>query len=151
MAYDIYRPLRKTPMTDQELVRYTKWGVVVSWVLGYMLAFMFDRLMALWVFTASILTSTVFVPIMISLYSKGRKTPLAGILSCAMGLVGLIVYYVTILNFGEPNATYGTFVWSFDLGGVSVSLWQEYGLFFSLPMSAIGFLIGNWLGRETVK
>ena len=88
---------------------------------------------------------------MISLYWKGRKTPLAGILSCAMGLVSVIVYYVTVLNLGEPNATYGTFIWSFDLGGVSVSLWQEYGLFFSLPMSAVGFLIGNSLGREPTR
>ena len=151
MAYDIYRPLWKSNITDRELVRLTKMGVVVSWVLGYMLAFMFDRLMALWVFTATVLTSTVFVPILISLYWKGRKTPLAGTLSCAMGLISVIVYYLTILNFGVPNTIYGTYIWSFNLGGVSISLWQEYGLFFSLPMSAVGFLIGNRVGREAAR
>jgi SSS family solute:Na+ symporter len=148
MAYDIYRPLRKSPITDQQLVRLTKLGTVFAWVLGYALAFMFDRLMALWVFTATVLTSTVFVPIFFGLYWKGRKTPLAGILSCAVGLVSVIVYYVTISNVGVRDTTYGTYIWSFDLAGVSISLWQEYGLFFSLPMSLVGFLIGNWVGRE---
>ena len=151
MAYDLYRPLVKPDISDQELVKLTKRGVVFSWVLGFMLAFMFDRLMALWVFTASALTATVFVPIMIGLYWKGRKTPLAGILSCGIGLVSVIIYYITVLNFGERNDTYGTYIWSFDLGGVSVSLWQEYGLVFSLPMSFAGFLIGNWVGRETAR
>jgi SSS family solute:Na+ symporter len=151
MAYDIYRPLRRREVSDQELVRLTKRGVVASWVLGYALAFMFDRLMALWVFTATILTSTVFVPIFIGLYRKGRKTSLAGTLSCAMGLVSVIVYYITIFNLGEQNTTYGTYIWSFDLGGVSISLWQEYGLFFSLPMSVVGFLIGNRMGRSVAS
>jgi hypothetical protein len=27
-------------------------------------------------------------------------------------------------------------------------VWQEYGLFFTLPMSFIGFLIGNFFGSE---
>jgi len=151
VSYDLYRPIVKPDASDSELVRFTRYGIVVSWIFGYALAFMFDRLMALWVFTATVLTATVFVPILIGLYWKGRKTPLAGILSCGMGLVSVIIYYITVLNLGERNDTYGTYIWSFDLGGVSVSLWQEYGLFFSLPMSFAGFLIGNWVGREAAK
>ena len=151
MAYDLYRPLVKPDITDQQLVKFTKRGVVVAWVLGFFLAFMFDRLMALWVFTATILTSTVFVPIFIGLYWKGRKTPLAGTLSCGLGLLSMIVYYLTIMNLGEPNELYGTFIWTFELGSTSISLWQEYALFFSLPMSVVGFLVGNLFGREAVK
>ena len=75
LAYDVYRPLVKPNASDQDLVRYTRIGIIISWVLGYALAFMFDRLMALWVFNATFLTSTVLVPIFMGLYWKGKRTP----------------------------------------------------------------------------
>jgi SSS family solute:Na+ symporter len=147
IAYDIYRPLRKPNATDAELVRYTKIGVVISWVCGYGLAFMFDRLMSLWVFNATFLTSTVLVPIFVSLYWKGKKSAMSGITSCLFGLVSVIVYYVSIPILGEPNELYGTHIWTFSIGDTSISLWQEYALFFSLPISFLGFLIGNLFGE----
>ena len=146
VSYDIYRPLAKPNATDQELVRATRIGVVLAWVLGYALAFLFDRLMALWVFTATALTSTVLVPIFVGLYWKGRKTATAGVLSCALGLSSVIVYYVGIQQLGVANETFGTFIWTFSIGGESFSLWQEYALFVSLPMSLLGFLVGNRIG-----
>jgi SSS family solute:Na+ symporter len=149
IAYDLYRPLVKPDASDRELVRLTRIGIVISWVLGYGLAFMFDRLMALWVFTATSLTSTVLVPIFMGLFYKGRRTPLAGVLSSAFGLAAVIAYYVTINLLGEPNETWGTYIWAFSIGDVQVSLWQEYGLFFSLPMSLLGFVVGNLLSNET--
>jgi SSS family solute:Na+ symporter len=148
VSYDIYRPLWKPNASDRELVRYTKLGIVLSWTLGFGLAFMFDRLMALWVFTATILTSTVLVPIFVGLYWKGKKTAVAGVMSCAVGLGSVGVYYFGIQLLGVPNETYGTWIWSFELAGTSFSLWQEYALFFTLPMSLIGFLIGNQFGAD---
>jgi SSS family solute:Na+ symporter len=148
VAYDIYRPLLKPDATDRDLVRITKIGVVVSWTLGFYLAFVFDRLMALWVFTATFLTSTVLIPIFMGLFWKGKKKPLAGVLSCTLGLVSVIAFYIAIYRLGVANETYGTYVWSFELWGVSFDVWQEYGLFFTLPLSFIGFLIGNLVGSE---
>ena len=147
VAYDLYRPLVKPNASDRDLVRYTRIGIVISWVLGYGLAFMFERLMALWVFTATFLTSTVLVPIFMALYWKGKRTPLAGVLSCAFGLGSVIIYYLGIGRLGVENELYGTYIWTFSLGGTPISLWQEYGLFFSLPMSLLGFAIGNALSR----
>ncbi|MCZ6711080.1 MAG: sodium:solute symporter family protein, partial [Gammaproteobacteria bacterium] len=49
VSYDLWRPLARPNATDRELVRATKIGVVLAWALGYALAFLFDRLMALWV------------------------------------------------------------------------------------------------------
>jgi hypothetical protein len=34
------------------------------------------------------------------------------------------------------------------LAGTNVGLWQEYALFFTLPMSFVGFPIGSWVGRD---
>ena len=112
------------------------------------MAFLFERLMALWVFTATMLTSTVLVPIFVALYWKGRKTRVAGLMSCIVGLASVAVYYIGILQLGEANEVYGTYIWTFSIGGTSISLWQEYALFFSLPMSFVGFLIGNLFGSQ---
>ncbi len=146
IVYDIWRPLRNPNASDRQLVRLTKYGIVFSWVLGFAMAFLFERLMALWVFMATMLTSTVLVPIFVALYWKGRKTPVAGLMSCLVGLASVAVYYIVIQQLGEANEVYGTYIWTFSIGGTSISLWQEYALFFSLPMSFVGFLIGNLFG-----
>ncbi len=149
LSYDIYRPLKNPDATDRELMRHTKIGVVLAWVAGFALAFVFDHLMSLWVFMATALTSMVLVPIMLGLFWKGKKTPLAGTLSCATGLAATIVFYLGIPLLGAPNDIYGTHIWSFQFAGVSFDIWQEYALYFTLPMSLLGFLAGNLLGEET--
>ncbi len=150
LSYDLYRPLARHPVTDRELVRMTKLGIVLSWTLGYALAYAFDKLMALWVFQATALTSTVLVPIFACLFWKGKKTPTACLLSIVLGLGSVIAFYFAIKHFGEPNEIYGTYIWSFSLWGSGYEIWQEYSLFFTLPMSAIGFLIGNCFGSNYV-
>ena len=147
VSYDIYRPLWKPNATDADLVKMTRIGVVVSWGLGYMLAFTFERLMALWVFNATLLTSTVLIPIFAALFWKGKKTPAAGFVSCLVGMVSVIGYYVGVQVFGVHNEQWGTYIWTFQVAGIDFSLWQEYSLFFSLPMSLLGFLIGNLFGQ----
>ena len=151
LVYDFYRPVFKPHASDRELVRLTKLCIVVSWLMGYILAFSFDRLMSLWVFTASFLMSTVMVPILMALYSKRRKTPLAGVLSCSFGLVGVIAFYLLLYRFGVQNTTYDTYILDFSIGDVPVSLWQEYSVFFTLPLSFLGYLIGNRIGRASSR
>jgi len=151
LAYDVHRPLWKPDATDDELMRNTKVGVVISWIAGFALAFVFDRLMALWVFMATGLTSTVLVPIMAALFWKGRRTRLAGTLSSLVGLVATIGFYLAIAGLGVENETYGTYIWSFSLGGARFEIWQEYALYFTLPMSLLGFLVGNTFGGDSLS
>ncbi len=146
LVFDLYRPLRNPNASDRQLMRLTKYGIVLSWVLGFAMAFLFERLLALWVFMATMLTSTVLVPIFVALYWKGTKTSTAGLASCIVGLASVVAYYVGIQVLGIENDTYGTYIWTFSVGEVSISLWQEYALFFSLPMSFLGFLVGNQFG-----
>ncbi|MFQ5877495.1 MAG: sodium:solute symporter [Acidobacteriota bacterium] len=148
IVYDIYRPIFNPRATSEQLVRYTKWGILASWIVGYTVALLFERIMAMWVFLATMLTSTVFVPIMASLYWRGRKTRLAGLLSCAFGFVGAFIYYVVLYTFGARSEEHATFIWDFAVGGVELSLWREYALFFTLPLSLAGFILGNLLGRD---
>jgi SSS family solute:Na+ symporter len=148
LSYDLYRPLARRKLSDRELLRMTKLGIVLTWTLGYVLAYVFDKLLALWVFQATALTSTVLVPIFAALFWKGRKTPAACVASYLSGLLGVIGYYYGIAYLGEPNDVYGTYVWTFTLWGAQIELWQEYSLYFTLPISALGFLIGNCFGKD---
>jgi SSS family solute:Na+ symporter len=148
MSYDLYRPIFKPEATDKELVRATKIGVVASWILGYVIAFAFDRIMALLVFVTTILTSTVLVPIMVSIFYKGRKTSLGGLLSCSTGLISVLIFYIGIAQVGVYDEVYGTYIWTFTVAGETFSIWQEYSLFFCLPISTLGFLIGNQFGDD---
>jgi Na+/proline symporter len=91
----------------------------------------------------------VLVPIMVAIFWKGRKTKLAGTLSCLVGLVSTIGFYLFIFWIGVENETYGTYIWSFSIGDGSYSIWQEYALFFTLPLSALGFLAGSLLGKSS--
>jgi len=150
LSYDLYRPMTGNRATDRELVRMTKLGIVLSWTLGYLLAYSFDKLMALWVFQATALTSTVLVPIFACLFWKGKKTPAACWLSYLLGLISVIAFYAAIEHFGVANETYGTYIWSFSLWGFDWEIWQEYSLFFTFPISVLGFLIGNCFGDEYV-
>lgn len=147
LVYDIYRPVFNPRTTDEQLVRLTKWGVVISGVIGYGVAFYFERLLALWVFMSTILTATVLVPILGGMFWKGRKTPLGGLLACAGGFFTCIIFYVVVHLLGVDNEEFGTKIWTFDAGGAVVSLWQEYAIFISLPVSLIGLMAGNMLGR----
>ncbi len=79
-----------------------------------------------------------------------RVVPLAGVMSSTLGLGSAIAYYIGISQLGVENEVWGTYIWTFSIGGVSISLWQEYALFFSLPMSLLGFGLGNLLSRGTV-
>jgi len=148
VVYDIYRPLINPRASDERLGRLTKWGILLSWALGFVLAFRFGRLLALWVFMSSILTSTVFVPVMAGLYYRGRKRPLAGLLSGAGGLLSVVLFYVLVSLYGVRNEEYDTYILTLRFGGRAIEIWQEYALFVSLPVSFLGFIAGNLLGRD---
>ena len=148
LVYDIYRPVFNPATTDEQLVRLTKWGVVVSGVIGYAVAFYFERLLALWVFMSTILTATVLVPILGGMFWKGRKTPLGGLLACAGGFFTCILYYLVVHLLGADNEEFGTKIWTFEAGGAVISLWQEYAIFISLPVSLAGLIAGNVFGRR---
>ena len=68
-------------------------------------------------------------------------------MSCLFGAVSVIVYYFGIALVGDFNAEWGTYIWTVQLAGESYSFWQEYALFFTLPISALGFVIGMLVGK----
>ena len=65
-------------------------------------------------------------------------------------VVATIGFYLGIAWLGVENDTFGTYIWSFSIGDSSYSIWQEYALYFTLPMSAIGFAVGQIFGKDSL-
>jgi hypothetical protein len=83
-----------------------------------------------------------------ALFYQGRKTALAGLLSCGAGLASVLTFYIGMSQIGDYNEVWGTYIFSFSIGDYAFSIWQEYALFFCLPISLLGFFIGNIFGNK---
>ena len=139
-AYDLYRPLMNPKASDEQLIKMTRIGVLLSWGIGFMIAFYFERIMALWVFLATLLTSTVFVPIILGLFVPSFRRPKAGTWGAGAGLLGSIAYYVAFGLFGHDGE--GTRILTLDLFGSTFDIWEEYAMFFTIPLSLLAYLAG---------
>lgn len=144
IVYDIYRPLRKKPLDDRTLIRLTRIGVFVVMLVAVGFSLLFERITDAWVFMSSVLASVVFVPVMGGLYLKPRRA--AGLSAAACGFVGLIVFHVLVHALGRYDEDAASIVW--EVGGWGVELWREYAVLFALPLSVIGFVMGNVFGKR---
>ncbi len=139
-AYDLYRPILNPKASDKQLIRMTRIGVLLSWGLGFVIAFYFERIMSLWVFLATLLTSTVFVPILLGLFVPSFRRPKAGTWGAGAGLLGSIAYYVLFGLLGHDGD--GTRILTVELFGGTFDIWEEYAMFFTLPLSLLAYLAG---------
>jgi len=120
----------------------TRIGILIAWVGGVAMALSFGQMLGLWVFMATILVSTVLVPIMIGLYVPGWRVPLAGMLSSATGLASVVVLNSAIVFGGEYVDALETYVLVVDVAGMQWTVLQEYVMLFSVPASLIALLAG---------
>lgn len=138
LAYDIYKPALKPDASDKELIEKTRWGVGLSWILGFIIANFFGQMLGLWVFMASILISSVLIPIMFGLFiPKVRKT-MAGLISTAAGLFSTIALNSWIMIAGTYIPEEETYV--LHIG--SWAILQEYVMYYTVPISLLGFIAG---------
>lgn len=144
LVYDIYRPVVNPRINDRALVRYTRISLLLSAAVTVLIGLYFERIKEAWNFMATILTSTLLVPMLAALFLPGRRTPLAGTLATWGGLGAVVAFFAAAQLWGAPNA---------DLETRTVSLlgWEihrEYALFFAVPVSALGYLVGALAGRR---
>jgi SSS family solute:Na+ symporter len=144
LVYDIYRPLFRPSMSDASLLAWTRAGIVLALLPCLAIAVYFHRITDAWVFMSTVLTAASLVPIMAALFLPGKRNPAEGLLSSLLGLGTVLVYYAVVTFFGE--AAEESFLLTVSWLSTSWNLWREYSLFFALPMSALGFLLGSLLG-----
>jgi Na+/proline symporter len=142
LVYDIYRPLAAPHADDRQLIRSTRVALVLSGLACIVIGLHFERIKEAWNFMATVLTSTLLVPVLAALFLPGRRTPLAGTLSSLGGLAAVAVFYLVLGLWGVPEPRLETL--RLLVGGVDVL--REYALFFALPVSVLGYLVGAVLG-----
>lgn len=152
LAYDIYRPLFAPSATSRELLKLARSGVLISAALSFALAFVFEKIMGVWVFQASIMINTVLIPLYAAvLFRRSGEhffSPLAGVLATSVGLFGTVLYYVLVTALGSPSEEWGTVIWNVNLGGKTYALWQEYGIFLIPPLVLTAYAAGVYLDKK---
>jgi len=143
VAYDIYKPAIKPDANDDELIKKTRQGIVLSWVLGFAMAVSFEQMLGLWVFMASILISGVLVPILLGLYVPKFRKPFAGFLSAGLGLSSTVFLNIYIMITGTFDPVEETFI----VQWFGIDFLQEFIMYITLPISLIGFFIGLILDK----
>ena len=138
VAYDIYKPAFKPSATDQELIKITRQGILLSWVLGFAMAISFDQMLGLWVFLASILISSVLAPILLGMYVPKFRKPLAGFLSAGLGLVSTVILNIYIMTNGVFDLDEETYI----IHWFGIDFLQEFVMYITVPISLIGFFVG---------
>jgi SSS family solute:Na+ symporter len=138
ISYDIYKPAFNPNASDIELIKTTRIGIGVSWILGFLMAIAFEQMLGLWVLLASILISSVMVPILLGLYYSSLRKRLAGILSSSFGLSSTLILNIYIMVQGTFDPVEETYILHFG----SWEILQEYVMYFTVPFSFFGFLLG---------
>ncbi|MCC6907419.1 MAG: sodium:solute symporter family protein [Phycisphaerales bacterium] len=142
LVYDIYRPLRRKPLTDRQLILLTRIGIFAVLLLASWMSLLFERITDAWVFMSGALASVVLVPALGAIF--GRPPRLAGWLSTCSGLVVYAAYHTVVAIYGQYDEEYESVFWTV----AGFDAWREYAVLFALPVSAAGFGVGHVLGRK---
>ena len=143
VAYDIYKPALKPDATDTELIKTTRYGILLSWFLGFAMAVSFEQMLGLWVFLASILISSTLTPILLGIYIPNFRRPLAGFFSAGLGLLSTIILNIYIMIYGTFDPVDETYF----VQWFGVDFLQEFIMYITIPISLIGFFAGFVLDK----
>ena len=143
VAYDIYKPAFKPDATDDELIKTTRYGILLSWLLGFAMAVSFEQMLGLWVFMASILISSTMIPILLGIYVPSFRKPLAGFLSAGLGLLSTIILNIYIMMTG----TFDTLEETYIVQWFGIDFLQEFVMYITVPISFMCFFIGLVMDR----
>ena len=143
VAYDIYKPALKPDATDTELIKTTRYGILLSWFLGFAMAVSFEQMLGLWVFLASILISSTLTPVLLGIYIPSFRRPLAGFFSAGLGLLSTIILNIYIMIYGTFDPVDETYF----IQWFGVDFLQEFIMYITIPISLIGFFAGFALDK----
>ncbi|MGE4159152.1 MAG: sodium:solute symporter [Planctomycetota bacterium] len=138
LVYDIWKPLVNPKLSDRQLIRWTRVGVFLVFLIALGLTMAFDRIRDAWVFMASILTSVVLVPVMGALFMKPTRA--SGLLASGAGFIALGLFYTLIYSQGQYDEDAESWVWRLSSG---FEIWREYAVLSALPISATFFFLGQ--------
>jgi hypothetical protein len=106
------------------------------------MSLMVVRLRDAWQFMASVMAAVLLVPMMGALFAHPRRA--AGMAGAVAGFAGLIAFYGLLMTLGAYDVDQETYVWR--VAGVEV--WQDYAVLCTVPVSLVGYALGNMFGRR---
>jgi solute:Na+ symporter, SSS family len=143
IVYDIYRPVFDPNASDRRLVVLTRLGIFIVMIAAALISLLFVRMRDTWQFMASVMTSVLLVPVMAALFTQPRRA--AGLWGAVAGLIGLVTFYGLLFGLGVNDEEQQQYVWRIG----AVEIWQDYAVLCAVPVSLIGFLIGNHVPSST--
>ncbi|TAH39757.1 MAG: sodium:solute symporter family protein [Planctomycetota bacterium] len=141
VVYDAYPSLARKPLTDRQLLFWTRTGCVLALAASVFLGLRFARLRDAWIFMSTALLSTVFVPMLAALFFLKRPSPAAGRLSAWTGLLAAFGLFLAFELLGVEDREEETLV----LRSGGFALEREAALLLTVPASALAFLAGRAL------
>jgi Na+/proline symporter len=147
IGYDIYKNMINPKAKSETVERVTKIGMLFSAAISIALAFLFERIMEVWVFQATVIIATALIPVYFATFSKKPVKKIAGLLATAAGLIMSVGWYIWCNFFGTWSEDWAVYV--IKLG--NLELWQEYGIIIITPIVLIIFLIANAAGRKVAE
>jgi hypothetical protein len=107
---------------------------------------MFERIMEIWVFQATVILSVSLVPVYFGTFSKKPPKKIAGTLATGVGLTLSIIWYIWSNFFGTWSDDWEVYL--VKIGNIEI--WQEQGILIIVPIVIIIYLLGNVFGKETM-
>jgi Na+/proline symporter len=147
IGYDIYKGVINPKADGATVEKITKVGILISAALSLFLCFVFEEIMEIWVFQATIILSVTLVPVYFGTFSKKPPKKMAGLMATVLGVILSFAWYIlteTVGYYDEEMA-----VQAIDLFGVE--LWQDYGILIIVPIVAIVYLITNAVAKKTME
>jgi SSS family solute:Na+ symporter len=149
VAYDIYRPLSKRQLTDDQQLRLTRWGIVGATLLTIVFAIFFQSIVSAWVWMATILLSSSLVPVLAGLYLPKPHPARAGLFATVGGFGSAILFYGFVNVCGAYSEEWDTTIVEVAVGGRPLEIWQDHALLVTLPISILGYAVGHFSSRRS--
>lgn len=141
LVYDGVQPMLRRKLSDRALLLATRWAAAGTLAVALLLALRFERLRDAWIFMATILISTVLVPMVIGLFAPRLVRPRAGAWSAWTGFLGAATLFVAVETLGAWDAEEETRVlWGWK---------REYAILLTLPASALAYAAGALTTRRS--
>ena len=148
VVYDGWHRFKKQGLTERQLILFTRIGIVVMVVLALILSYRFERFRDGWIFMASILVSSVFVPLMAGLFCQqpGRRS---GMWSCWVGFLSAAGLFLCFEIFGTHHPVLETPI--LTIPAYDLTFQREHLLLVTLPLSVLAFGLGYVFDRKALR
>jgi len=111
LSHDLYKKTFKPKASEKKEMFATKIGVIITAGFATILALFFESIVAMWYTIGTVGISALLVPILAGFFYRGKKSPLAALLSMLTGaftsIIWLVHGYMNLDAWGWPQYVYG--------------------------------------------